>query len=178
MSKGIWRFVLPAFLVTCLFFPQLSHSQSQKDDGVKEFSTKSEKTGGLRLGMQEKDIEKNISCKHRKTREILEGATGLYVQTWNYPECGVVLKMSSERKGGAKTVESITIAAPSELSTTRGIHIGSTESEVVKAYGPYRDREGGTKKGKKFIAGSIYDGMIFDFKDGRVVKIFLGAAAE
>jgi hypothetical protein len=111
-------------------------------------------------------------------KEIFEGATGDYVQKWKYPDCGIVLKMSSERKGGAKVVESVSVSAPSTLVTTGGIHIGSTEREVINAYGRYRDPEEPAKKGKQFVAGSIYDGMICDLQDGRVVRIFLGAAAE
>ena len=51
--------------------------------------------------MPEKDLQGVISCKPNKGKEIYEGATGEHVQTWKYPECGIVLKMSSERKGGA-----------------------------------------------------------------------------
>jgi len=32
--------------------------------------------------------------------------------------------------------------------------------------------------GKIFVAGSIYGGAIFNLKDGKVVQIFIGAAAE
>ena len=85
--------------------------------------------------------------------------------------------MGSERKAGPKVVESITIKSPSKLVTSRGIHIGSTEGEVIQAYGQCRDQET-SKKGEQLVAGSIYDGMIFNFKDGKVVSIFLGAAAE
>ena len=48
----------------------------------------------------------------------------------------------------------------------------------MKAYGQYRDPEPGMADKKAFVAGSIYDGMIFSFQNGRVIKIFLGAAAE
>ncbi|MGA2938493.1 MAG: hypothetical protein ABSF52_15535 [Syntrophobacteraceae bacterium] len=121
-----------------------------------------------------------INRRAERTKE-LEGSSGRFMKvfpTWKYPDCGIVLKMSSERKGGAKVVESIGVSAPSTLVTTGGIHIGSAEREVINAYGRYRDPEEPAKKGKQFVAGSIYDGMIFDLQDGRVVRIFLGAAAE
>ncbi len=146
---------------------------------TEQFDTSKERIGELRLGMPEKDIAGSIPCKQpKKGKEIFEGATGEYVRTWKYPECGIELKLGSERKGGGKKIESITVTPPADLATGRGIRIGSTEGEVVKAYGRYRDRDGDTVKGEKFVAGSIYDGLIFDIKDGKVSGIFLGAAAE
>ncbi len=152
--------------------------EEQREGKTSRFNTGEERVGELRLGLMEKEVPANIPCKPRKGKEVYEGATGEYVQMWKYPECGIVLKMGSERKGGAKVVESISVTAPSTLVTSRGVRIGSTEREVVNAYGRYRDPEEPAGKGKQFVAGSIYDGMIFDFKDGRVVGIFLGAAAE
>jgi hypothetical protein len=128
--------------------------------------------------MTEKEVNRIVRSAPRKDKEVFEGATGGYVQMWKYPDRGIVLAMGSARKGGPKGVNSIEIVAPCELATSRGIRIGSAESEVVKAYGKYRDREGATKKGVIFVAGSLYDGVIFDFRDGLVVRIFLGAAAE
>jgi hypothetical protein len=171
--------VMALAAMACCFLPAWpAKAQIPNEIESDEFKTSAETIGGLRLDLPEKDVYRIITCVPGKAREILEGATGVYVQMWNYPECGIVLKMSSERKGGPKTVESVTLAGPSDLVTVKGIHIGSTESEVIKAYGRFRDREGGTKEGKRFVAGSIYDGMIFDFQNGRVVRIFLGAAAE
>lgn len=152
-------------------------SQLLKAPASEEFASDAERIGGLRLGMPEEETAGLIPCKPLKNKEIFEGATGRYVQTWKYPEFGVALKMGSERKGGAKTIESITIKGSCNLATSRGIRIGSTEEEVADAYGRYRDREN-TVKGKTFTAGSIYDGMIFRFKKGKVTEIFLGAAAE
>jgi hypothetical protein len=128
--------------------------------------------------MAEKDVHANIACKPKKSKEVFEAATGDYIQTWEYSKCGVELKMSSERKGGSRTVASIAVSSPCNLVTVRGIHVGSTEAEVLEAYGRYQEEDGGTEKGKQFVAGSIYDGMIFGFRDGRVSSIFLGAAAE
>ncbi len=161
-------------LAVCCY---LTSSYAKNTEG-NEFNTSAEQIGGLRLGLSEKDVYSANPCKPKKTKEILEGATGEYIQTWKFPDCGLELKMSTERKGGEKVVSSISITGPSKLVTNRGIHIGSSEGEVMEAYGRYRDQEGFSEKGKNFVAGSVFDGMIFDFKDGRVVQIFLGAAAE
>ena len=71
----------------------------------------------------------------------------------------------------------MTAAGACQLATARGIKIGSTEAAVKKAYAKERDKEQ-TKAGESFTAGSIYDGVIFTFKDGKVSQIFIGAAAE
>jgi len=171
--------LLPLVLVICFSLPAWTPgTKASQEAGSAQFDTNREQIGGLRLGLAGKELDGKISCSPKMGKEILEGATGEYVQTWKYPECGVELKMSSGRKGAVKTVASITVTSPSDLATGKGLHLGSTESEVVSAYGRYRDHDGFTKKGIKFVAGSVYDGMIFDFKDGKVVKIFLGAAAE
>jgi hypothetical protein len=177
MHRGIPAFVMLLSIALCCFAPALS-AQERQDTEDGQFDTSKERIGELRLGMPEKDIAVKIPCKQpKKSKEELEGATGEYVQDWKYAECGIELKMGSERKRGPKIVQSISVTGPSKLVTSGGIHIGSTEAEVTKAYGPYRDQEM-SRKGEQFVAGSVYDGMIFDFKDGKVVRIFLGAAAE
>ena len=72
---------------------------------------------------------------------------------------------------------SITLAAPCTLATKRGIRIGSTEQEVKKAYKKDWNKEDSTSSGR-FVAGSIYGGIVFEFQNGKVSRIFLGAAAE
>ena len=103
-------------------------------------------------------------------------AAGLYVQQWDYPELGLVLHMAAEKKDGVQTVFMIKATKRCKLSTTHGIKIGSTEKEVVKAYGDLRGDE--SEAGKTFIAGSTVGGVIFGLKEGKVVEIFIGAASE
>ena len=103
------------FVIFCLLPVWSAEAQIPKGAETAEFNTSDESIGGLRLGLPEKEVNRAISCVPKKAREILEGATGVYVLMWNYPECGIVLKMSSERKGGSKTVESITIKGPAIL---------------------------------------------------------------
>jgi hypothetical protein len=178
MSRQILTFMM---LFWVAFLAPLAWSapvQEQQEGAGGQFNTGDERIGELRLGLMENDVPANIPCKPQKGKELFQAATGEYVQTWKYPECGIALEMSSERKRGAKVVASITLTSPGKLATGRGIHLGSTEAEVIKVYGRYRDQEGSGEKGKKFVAGSVYDGMIFDFQNGKVVRIFLGAAAE
>jgi len=137
---------------------------------------KEEQIGDLRLGLTEKEVKTKIPCKLKKGKEEFWAATGEFVQKWDYPDCGISLNMGSGRKGGAKKVLSITAKKPSPLKTKRGIGIGDPEQEVMKAYGPYQDKE--MSQEGQFVAGSVYGGLIFSFEKGRVAQMFLGAAAE
>lgn len=136
-----------------------------------------ERIGSLRVGLHESELQRAIDCKLQRGSEKLWGADGLYHQTWQCAACGLNFGMVSDTRGGKKAVESITVTTPCTLATKRGIRIGSTEQEVRKAYKQDWNKEDSTP-GKTFVAGSIYGGIVFQFQDGKVSRIFLGAAAE
>jgi hypothetical protein len=137
----------------------------------------SERIGSLRLGLSESDVKKSTACALQHGPEQLWGADGAYHQIWRCDACGLRIGMVSEKSGAPKHVESITLIAPGSLATSRGIRIGSTEQAVKKAYRAEWNREESRQSGS-FVAGSIYGGLLFDFQNGKVVQIFLGAAAE
>ncbi len=84
--------------------------------------------------------------------------------------------MTSNKKRGRKLIESISVSAPSTLRTKRGIMIGSTAAQVMKAYKRQLNKE--SSDAGSFAAGSIYGGLIFKFERSKVALILLGAAAE
>jgi hypothetical protein len=142
-----------------------------------EFSLlKTEQIGKLKIGLSEQKVKQNINCALKRESEQLWGADGAYHQKWNYVDCGITLGMVSAKKGAPKSIESITLNSPSRLSTKRNIRIGSSEKAVMKAYKSEWNREQNTSK--SFVAGSVYGGLIFQFQNGKVSEIFLGAAAE
>jgi hypothetical protein len=64
---------------------------------AKTFDTKQEQIDGLRLGLPGKMLAADLSCQQpRMSREAFEGATGLYVQDWGFPACGITLQMVSD----------------------------------------------------------------------------------
>lgn len=142
-----------------------------------EFPYDKEQVGKLHLGLSEKVVKQIIPGKLTRGPEQKWGADDLYHQEWKYPAGGLTLGMVSEKKGGPKSIERITITSPSKLQTQRGIGIGSTEAEVAKAYGPFRNAEE-SKPGELLVAGSIFGGVMFNFQQGKVSRIFIGAAAE
>jgi hypothetical protein len=139
-----------------------------------------ESLGGIKLGLTEKKLVDLLGQPKKKTALTLMEATGDYYQTWRYPGKGLEITMSAgENKTGAKTVASFTASKGCSLTTTKGIKIDSSEADVRKAYGSFEDKENTSAANKNsFVAGSIYGGIIFTFKDNKVSSIFFGAAAE
>jgi hypothetical protein len=136
-----------------------------------------EPLGELALGQDSKVILKLLGQPTAKGKDTLWEAIGEWVQDWEFSKQGLTLGMASTEKGGAKTLHSITAGAGCQLATARRIKIGSTEAEVNQAYAKERDKEQ-SLPGKTFVAGSVYGGVIFTFKNGKVGEIFIGAAAE
>ncbi len=165
------------FLVILLAFQSFVAMAEQRDSTDEFALLKKEQIGNLRIDMPEIEVRKAANCALKRGPNKLWGADGLYHQKWNYAKCGLLLDMVSEKKNTPKSIGSITIVSPSTLSTIKGVKIGSTENEVVKAYQSDWNRED-SEKGKTFVAGSIYGGLIFSFRSGKVNSIFLGAAAE
>lgn len=150
-----------------------SHSVLGAEDKLLEGET----LGKLALGDKAEQLTKVIGKPSGKGKDEHWEATGEWVQEWSFPAHGLKLNMASEKKGGAKLLSSITATAPCKLATSRGITLGSTEAAVRKAYADVQDKEQSVP-GETFVAGSIYGGAIFSLKDGKVVRIFIGAAAE
>lgn len=149
-------------------------ADEQTEAGFKLMKT--ELLGKLRYEMKASEVVKAYGkAKAKGKMENWEGV-GLYVQQWDYPELGLELQMAAEKKDGVQTVYMIKATKRCRLSTTHGIHIGSTEKEVVEVYGKLRGEE--SEAGETFIAGSTVGGVIFGFKDGKVDSIFIGAASE
>jgi len=104
------------------------------------------------------------------------GATGTFIQNWEYKALGINLEMESERQDGVKKVFSISIESPCKLTTSQNVGIGSGYKTVREKYNVLIDE---SSSGKDFIVvGSIYGGTAFTLKNGVVTKIFIGAIAE
>jgi hypothetical protein len=144
---------------------------------AEEFPYAQEQVGKLHLGLTAKDVKRIIPGQPQRGKAEKWGADGAYHQEWQYPKEGVTLSMVSEKQGGPQSLERITLTSPSTLRTQRGIGIGSTEAEVNKAYGRFRNAEDSAQF-NYFIAGSIFGGVMFKFDQGKVSWIFIGANAE
>lgn len=145
--------------------------------GADESALDNEALGKLKLGQKAAEVAALLGKPESKGEDTEWAATGEWVQEWRFEKQGLTLNLASEKKGGAKSVLTITAEAPSPLSTTRGIRIGSTSAEVTRAYADVQDKEQ-SEPGKTFVADSIYGGVSFTFTKGKVSQIFIGAAAE
>ena len=138
---------------------------------------KGERIGPLVPGMQEGEVLRLLGAPGSKSASVEEAATGNIVQNWVYKRKGIDIKMAKSEKNGKYSIESLSVKRPCSFTTARGIRIGSTLEEVKKAYPPDTwDRE--FCSDERIVAGSIYGGLIFHIKNGMVVSLFLGAAAE
>lgn len=136
-----------------------------------------ERIGALRIGMAEAEIKRVLPGPPQKGREAYEAADGMFRQQWTYAKQGLVLSVSSDRKGGAKSIDGVLCRAACTLRTARGIGIGSPLAEVEKAYAAEFNQDESKLPGI-FVAGSIYGGLVLNFKAGTVSAMHLGAVAE
>jgi len=166
-----------AILIGTLVISLFDASNCRGDETATEAMVRMESLGGLRLGLPEKDVLKLLGSPATRGKLIFQEADGNYVQDWHYPDKGIELVMSAgEKKSGVKTIANITASAPCTFATRKGIKIGDTESAARKAYTEHIDRE--SSDPGTLVVGSIYGGIIFDFTEGKVSRIFFGAAAE
>lgn len=137
-----------------------------------------ESFGDIKLGQPYLETLKALGDPSSKATAIEWAADGLLHQDWTWKDKGLVLNMSSDKNNvqGTMTVFSITATAPCAFKTKAGMGIGSTYQEVQEAYKRDIDPEA---TGKTYITvGSVYGGIIFNFKNDKAEKIFLGAEAE
>ena len=104
------------------------------------------------------------------------GADGLMHQDWVYKSKGITLNMAGNKDMKDQKISSITITAPCSFKTKNDMGIGSMYKEVMAAYENDIDKSFTDKA--TITVGSVYGGIIFSFKNDKVEKVFIGAAAE
>lgn len=133
--------------------------------------------GEIKLDFSAQQVIQLLGNPTQKGQVEFWAGDALYHQYWYYPNQGITLSMASETEKGQQNIAFIKLVSPSTLPTKRGITIGSSIEEVSLAYAKEKDQEMSIPD-QTFVAGSIYGGLIFTFDQGRVIEIFLGAAAE
>jgi hypothetical protein len=134
--------------------------------------------GDVKIGQPHVKTIEAIGQPDKKSKKEEWAADGQLHTDWSYTSKGLTLNMTFT-KGGTDTtgyVFSITADAKATFKTRAGMGIGNTYAEVQEAYKRDIDKESTTTD--QITVGSIYGGIIFSFKDGKVSHIFLGAAAE
>ena len=157
--------------------------------------------GMFHLGMSEKDVVKHLREPDQKEEPKLWQSDGLYRWVAHYSHIG--WSITYEKKGIDENAESRVASIDIEtvfvnpgdiyeVSTSRGIRVGSKRQEVLDAYKDVIECEGlgqaekqkkeKTELEKRYITvGSVNGGIVFTLpnQDEDTVKgIFMGAAAE
>ncbi len=158
-----------------LLISAISLSAFAGDDEFKLM--RNEAIGALKIGLPRAQAVQVVGSPPKAGRIEEWGADGQFHQKLTFKNAGIKLGVVSETKTSSQTVESITAVAPCSLTTKSGVHIGSSEAEVIKAYKREHNKEESVP-GSLVVAGSIYGGIGFQLKNGKVSQIFLGAAAE
>lgn len=135
----------------------------------------SKKVLPIHLGDSATQVVKILKEPASKGKETEEAATGLIVQDWKFPKLGLTLKMGRASQKDPQKVESILAVAPCPYVTDKLIGIGDTAQAVKQAYSASLSAE---STPEVLVAGSIYGGTMFSIKKGKVVQVFIGAAAE
>lgn len=142
---------------------------------IGDYLMSNEKFDDLALQLSVDKVIKKYSTPDEKTEPKLWGADGFYHQTLKYNTLGFELGLSGE-VATKMTIDRITINAPCSFKTNEGVGIGSSKADVEKAYKNQIDPS--IESSEVILAGTIYGGLTFDIKDGKVASIFLGAGAE
>ena len=84
---------------------------------AEEKSITTEAFGKISLGSKAAALVKLLGEAEAKGKDTLWEATGDWVQEWKYPAKGLTLAMASAKKGGAKSLFSLTATSPSTRIT-------------------------------------------------------------
>lgn len=134
-----------------------------------------ESLGGVKPGMEAKEVEKLVGKASKKGKAVAEEATGETVATWEWKKAGLRVTFSDAKK--KPVARMISLGAGAKLKTQKGVGIGSTLEELDAAYSEVRRPPDGEDQ-TQFIVGTMYLGMSFELKDGKVVAVYWGALAE
>lgn len=154
--------------------------ESQKDTTPSSYDqlkqTDLNHIGDLSLGITTKQVLEKLGEPASKSKEEEWGADGWIHQDWEYKTKGISLNMARERDSVTMEVFSISITSPCRFKTKKNIGIGNTYDEVKTAYAQEIDTTASDEN--VVTVGSLYGGIIIEFENKKVTKIFVGAAAE
>ncbi len=137
-----------------------------------------ESIGGIKLNTPAAAVLELLGEPRTRDRIEMEEASGSYVQTWNYPDQGVHVTMSSDTRKGAQSVHFVRIVPPAKLLSARGLGLGAAYEKVVETYKDLRAPDDDGSDPEFVTAGDLYGGLIFRFEGGEAVEVMLGAVAE
>jgi len=127
-----------------------------------------ETLGPLQYGQTDDEVKSLLGEPEECTEPEIWAADGRLHESWLYK--GVDVQLADG------TLERVTVTAPFTQTTAAGIGIGSSASEVQKAYAGMIDPDATTEE--TIVAGTLFGGLVFVMTDGSVTSITLGISAE
>lgn len=152
---------------------------SKTDSGSASTSLgwREERLGGVGPGSTDAEVTKLLGKPAKASPAQEEGATGELATVWDYPEAGVNLVLAASTKEGPFRVRNLSIAAPSQLKTSKGIGVGSSRAAVERAYAPDLNKE--LSNDALVVVGTdMYEGIKIRIDNGVVSSITLGGDGE
>ncbi len=136
---------------------------------------KEENFGGIRTGLIREEVIILLGEPEQQTEIKMSEVDGMNSQTWMYLAKGIEISFSEDENKKWTSVSYLLKESATQKST-RGIGVGSTREEVMKAYKKEISADFGEGQ---IIAGTVYGGIVFWLtEDGKVRNIFVGASAE
>ncbi|MGF1672983.1 MAG: hypothetical protein ACFCUV_04760 [Rivularia sp. (in: cyanobacteria)] len=105
----------------------LRHKSNKKEIDVTKISI-----GGIKLGMQEKELIQKLGKPKSRTIKYDDGCYNSYVTTWKYDGLEIT-GLSDTNNPSQSRVESMFISSP-RYPTEKGIKVGDNISKAQKAY--------------------------------------------
>jgi hypothetical protein len=130
----------------------------------------------LKLKLEQQCVIKKLGLPENIGIDEYWSGNGLNIQSWEYTSLGVILEMASITCDESKFVHSIRISKPCDLSTSKGIKIGTSMEVIKKKYSEQINNLFSTNE--IIIVGSLYGGIFFKIEKGYVNEIFIGSIAE
>ena len=135
---------------------------------------RNENADRLRLGMTEREVIDALGEPEVREKPRIWMSDAVEHIYWRYPSKGIDINFVSNTVG--RKVYLFRLQSPCGFQTRKGIHIGSSRNEAIKAYRNEIEDTNGTPE--TLVAGTLYGGVILSFTNGLVNEIFIGPAEE
>jgi hypothetical protein len=183
--------VIVVFLISCNFKnTDNANSNSKLEENKSKVDTRKSDEYLFSIGFELMDKEKIGEIKRgtkldklidlygepdERSEPIFSDVDGETYQGIEYNKKGISITCIM-RSDSTREVAMIEIKEPCELKTSKNIGIGSTFEEVKNAYKGFINAADSDPE--TIIVGSVYGGLVFNFKNNKVTRVFIGPSAE